>query len=208
MTKTQLVQVFLILITQTYTLDLCSFCVFKQYRVGPKHTICAANGKTYKNGCFAWCNKTRVVHPGACNVNHNPCDCPTGGDNYKPVCNFRGESYDNACIAKCYGFDDSNSDFCFVSKMTDNRGNNHFADMEGKMGLQVREDPQFKKRELLNQFPKGLPLKRWPKGYHGVNRVDKYNDRHSAHYDGLLENPGRNPGLITQQSQQLSGMGN
>ena len=189
------ITILLTLITTTKTLDLCSLCVFKQYRVGPKYTICAANGKTYKNGCFAWCNKTRVIHPGACNVNHNPCDCPTGGDNYKPVCNFRGETYDNACIAKCYGFDDSNSDFCFVNILKDNRGNNHFGDMENKVGLSVREEG-VRQKEMINQIPEGLPM-RGTRGWKGINKIDKYNDRHSSQYEGLFKSSQPNPGMAT-----------
>lgn len=195
----------LTILNQTQQLDLCSFCVFKQYRVGPKYTVCAANGKTYKNGCFAWCNKTRVVHPGACNVNHNPCDCPTGGDNYKPVCNFRGESFDNICISKCYGFDDSNSDFCFVSKMEDNRGNNHFGDIEG-VALNVRESGSPQK-ELLKEFhQEKMAQKKWPQGWRGINRVDKYNDRHTDKYTGLLQTPQNNPGMVTNQMMPNSNM--
>lgn len=173
--------------------DLCSFCILKQYEAGPKYTVCAANGKTYKNGCFAWCNKSRVVHPGACNVNHNPCDCPTGRDNYNPVCSFEGETFDNICISKCYGKDSASSDFCLVSNLKDNSDNNHFPDMEGNP-LHIREDmPAGSVNSGINQYPTGFPAK-WPKGWEGINRVDKYNDRHSNNYRGLLNAPILNPG--------------
>lgn len=186
----------LTLMSAANTFDLCSFCVFKKFRAGPKYTICAANGKTYKNGCFAWCNKTRVVHPGACNVNHNPCDCPTGRDNYSPVCSFDGETFDNICIARCHGKDSSNSDFCLVSSLSDNLTNNHFPDMEGSP-LNVREDLGNEKKQLVNQHHGRYPNK-WPQGWRGINRVDKYNSRHSANYQGLLNVPQNSPGQVTQ----------
>ena len=160
------------------------------------------NGKTYKNGCFAWCNKSRVVHPGACNVNHNPCDCPTGRDNYSPVCSFEGETFDNICIARCAGKDSSSSDFCLVSSLSDNLENNHFPDMEGRP-LNIREDLNEKQNELVNQYPKGYPL-RWPQGWKNINRVDKYNDRHSSYYQGLLNSPQTLPGQITQQPTMMN----
>lgn len=191
----------LTLMSAANTLDLCSFCVFKYYRVGPKYTICAANGKTYKNGCFAWCNKTRVVHPGACNVNHNPCDCPTGRDNYSPVCSFEGETFDNICIAKCYGKDTSSSDFCLVSSLSDNLENNHFPDMEGGP-LNIREDLNTKQKELINQFPEGFPLK-GTREWKGINKIDKYNDRFSDKYQGLFRNAQNRPGQVTQPPRRM-----
>ena len=87
---------------------------------------CGSNGKTYKNGCFACCNKIKVVHPGVCNKNHNPCNFPNGRNFYKPVCTFNGESYDNDCIAKCLVKNVANSDFCFLSILKENYDNNHF----------------------------------------------------------------------------------
>lgn len=176
--------------------DLCSFCVLKQYQAGPKYTVCAANGKTYKNGCFAWCNKSRVVHPGACNVNHNPCNCPTGRDNYKPVCSFDGETYDNSCIAKCLGKDTASSDFCLISEVKENNTNNHFPEREGGP-LKIREEQKLGGEYTgMNQYPRGFPAL-WPQGWQGIDRVDKYNDRHSNNYQGLLYVPKIQPGAAS-----------
>lgn len=186
----------IIMISTASAFDLCSFCILKQYQAGPKYTVCAANGKTYKNGCFAWCNKSRVVHPGACNVNHNPCGCPTGRDNYDPVCSFEGETFDNLCISKCFGKDSANSDFCLISSLKENEGNNHFPGMEGSP-LRIREDISSNNQQTdMNQYPSGFPM-RWPEGWEGINRVDKYNDRHSNNYRGLLNVPRNNPGMVT-----------
>lgn len=152
-----MIKALIILITTKTILptNLCNLCKLKTYDVGPKYTVCASNGKTYKNGCFAWCNKSKVLHPGVCNVNHNPCDCPDKKSDYKPVCTFDGESYDSECVAKCYGKDVAASDFCFLNRILENKGNNHFPE-SGPHRIRFRKNEEkYLKGMFVNGVYKG-----------------------------------------------------
>ena len=137
----------IILLTKNTTQrgNLCGLCFLKYFEAGDRHTVCGDNGVTYKNGCYAWCNKAKAIHPGACDVNNNPCGCGDGVQDYDPVCDFNGKSYNNSCIARCYGKDSASSEYCSLSALEDNRFNSHFPDVRGEpLGIEL--DP----RELLN----------------------------------------------------------
>lgn len=166
--------------------DMCKLCKMKYYASGGNNTVCGRNGVTYKNGCYAWCNQTRVLHQGACDKNNNPCNC---ADKYEPVCDFEGNSYDNKCIANCYGKDASNSDFCFLSTIEENRSNSHFPDVEGTP-LELRNAPTM----ATNDPDDGENKKN--KDKKGIDNVDKYNSRWNDDYEGLYKVDGEKAGQL------------
>ena len=72
----------------------CSACIFDG------RYVCAKNGKTYPNTCFAECVGFVVnvdFIPGIC---AKPCDCV---DIYSPVCSSTGRTFRNKCMAECVG---------------------------------------------------------------------------------------------------------
>ena len=62
--------------------------------------VCGVNNVTYKNLCYAECNKVGVEYAGACSRRRLPCDCP---NNNSPVWDLNGNQYMNECVANCYG---------------------------------------------------------------------------------------------------------
>lgn len=100
-----------LLITQTFsrTCRPCGGSAYYDVR-RPQHryikTVCGDNGLTYKNRCYARCNKVRIAHRGACNTNRRekkniPCNCSNEWD---PVQTLKGV-YRNKCIANCKGLE-------------------------------------------------------------------------------------------------------
>src|SRR4030095_1572602 len=61
--------------------------------------VCAADGVTYDNSCWAECAGTRATHSGFCSSDGG-CSCSKQG---MPVCGSDRKTYPNACLANCAG---------------------------------------------------------------------------------------------------------
>ncbi|MCP4483749.1 MAG: solute carrier organic anion transporter [Flavobacteriaceae bacterium] len=167
--------------------NLCTFCMKEYFKTG--EPVCGRNGVTYQNNCYAWCNKAKVEHAGACNENNNPCGCP---GEYRPVCDFMGETYNNECISRCYGRDNANSDFCFLTNLSENRSNSHFPDIEG-VPLELTVEPNERNQTpVINNSEDSKKIK----NKFGFDKIDKYNDRWSDDYIGLFDLQAANSGQI------------
>ena len=72
-----------------------------------RRPVCAMDGNTYLNRCYAMCNDVRINHRGQC----ANCKCT---QTYDPICATDGNTYANPCEARCNGSEISHAGRCVV----------------------------------------------------------------------------------------------
>ncbi len=120
--------------------------------------VCGRDGWTYTNSCRATCARTSVAYQGTCssgtysstpynynnNNNYNSnsnnwmCNC---SDRYVPACGRNGQTYRNACVARCEGTSVAYGGVCNGSNTNNNRNGTIYSSAPASCNCAPYHDP-------------------------------------------------------------------